>query len=215
MASTGDTHMLLVAGSALIAFESVYKLTHLSAVNAEIIMGVAFAGILINGSTALLFMRNSEKDLNIRGAFLHLAGDALILSKASCKTCESITGKFERTLLRTILGPFRIKIGAPTRRPNERPDTLEMQLARVDRPGDSPIVIPSCATNLLIDGVTFSCIAPSKRIRGCARHSRYSQYGVAPTNGLSLTRSATSVASMTAERTSSRSIGRSRSSASM
>ncbi len=41
-------------------------------------MQVALAGIFINGSTALLFMRGAEHDLNLRGAFLHLASDALI-----------------------------------------------------------------------------------------------------------------------------------------
>ena len=41
-------------------------------------MIVAAIGILINGGTALLFMRGRERDLNIKGAFLHMAADAAI-----------------------------------------------------------------------------------------------------------------------------------------
>jgi len=61
-----------------------------------------------------------------------LAGNALLLPKASCKTCESITGGFEQTCLRTILGPFRLRLGAPTRNPNERPTKLPLTLARAE-----------------------------------------------------------------------------------
>lgn len=42
------------------------------------IMVVAGIGIVINTATALLFMRGREHDLNIRGAFLHMAADALV-----------------------------------------------------------------------------------------------------------------------------------------
>jgi cobalt-zinc-cadmium efflux system protein len=41
-------------------------------------MVVAGIGIVINTATALLFMRGRESDLNIRGAFLHMAADALV-----------------------------------------------------------------------------------------------------------------------------------------
>ena len=41
-------------------------------------MVVAGIGIVINTATALLFMRGGERDLNIRGAFLHMAADALV-----------------------------------------------------------------------------------------------------------------------------------------
>lgn len=42
------------------------------------IMVVAGVGIVINTATALLFMRGSKSDLNIRGAFMHMAADALV-----------------------------------------------------------------------------------------------------------------------------------------
>ena len=37
---------------------------------------VAALGIVINGGTALMFMRGRHGDLNIRGAYLHMAADA-------------------------------------------------------------------------------------------------------------------------------------------
>lgn len=70
--------LILVATSALISFESFYKLLHLSHVNGHIVIVVALIGIFINGGTALLFMKGAHDDLNIKGAFLHLMGDALI-----------------------------------------------------------------------------------------------------------------------------------------
>ncbi len=42
------------------------------------IMVVAGIGIVVNTATALLFMRGREHDLNIRGAFMHMAADALV-----------------------------------------------------------------------------------------------------------------------------------------
>jgi cobalt-zinc-cadmium efflux system protein len=42
------------------------------------IMAVAGVGIVVNTLTALLFLRGGEKDLNIRGAYLHMAADALV-----------------------------------------------------------------------------------------------------------------------------------------
>jgi cobalt-zinc-cadmium efflux system protein len=41
-------------------------------------MIVAAIGIVVNLGTALLFMRGRDEDLNIRGAYLHMAGDALV-----------------------------------------------------------------------------------------------------------------------------------------
>lgn len=70
--------IILVATSAIIAFESVYKLLNLTEVNGKIVIIVAFIGIFVNGGTALLFMRGAHDDLNIKGAFLHLLSDALI-----------------------------------------------------------------------------------------------------------------------------------------
>jgi len=70
--------LLLVATSAIIAYESISKLIHPSAVHELTVIIVAAIGIAVNGGTALLFIRGRKDDLNIKGAFLHLAADALI-----------------------------------------------------------------------------------------------------------------------------------------
>ncbi len=72
--------MVLVATSVLIAYQSIYKLFHPAPVDEVIVMVVGFIGIFVNGGTSLLFMRGAHDDLNIKGAFWHLLGDALILA---------------------------------------------------------------------------------------------------------------------------------------
>jgi len=59
-----------------IAWEAIRRLQHPSDVAGGIVIWVAAAGILVNGSTALLFLSGRKGDLNIRGAFVHMAGDA-------------------------------------------------------------------------------------------------------------------------------------------
>ena len=70
--------LLLVLTSALIVYESVNRLYNPKEINEMIIMIVAFIGMVLNGSTALLFLRENRSDLNIKSAFLHLTYDALI-----------------------------------------------------------------------------------------------------------------------------------------
>jgi cobalt-zinc-cadmium efflux system protein len=68
---------LLVAIGA-IAFEAVRRLGDPQPVAGGTVMAVAAVGILVNGITAWLFARGSKHDLNIRGAFLHMAADAAV-----------------------------------------------------------------------------------------------------------------------------------------
>jgi cobalt-zinc-cadmium efflux system protein len=70
--------LILFGTSLLIIAESIYKFLHLSPVNGYMVIIVAAIGIVINGGTALLFIKGSHEDLNIKGAFLHLMADALI-----------------------------------------------------------------------------------------------------------------------------------------
>lgn len=70
--------IILLLTTVLIIREAVEKFIHPSAISATDVMIVALIGIFINGGTALLFMRGRHDDLNIKGAFLHLAYDALI-----------------------------------------------------------------------------------------------------------------------------------------
>lgn len=68
---------LLVAVGA-IAAEAVRRLSEPAPTEGKMVMAVAAIGILINGITALLFAEGSSKDINIRGAMLHMAADAVV-----------------------------------------------------------------------------------------------------------------------------------------
>jgi cobalt-zinc-cadmium efflux system protein len=70
--------VILIASTAVIAYESIYKFLHISPVDEKIVIVVALIGIFVNGGTALLFMKGAEEDLNIKGAFIHLCADALV-----------------------------------------------------------------------------------------------------------------------------------------
>lgn len=69
--------MLLLVAMGSLAWEALHRLQSPQPVEGVTIMVVAGVGIVINTATALLFMRGSH-DLNIRGAFLHMAADALV-----------------------------------------------------------------------------------------------------------------------------------------
>jgi cobalt-zinc-cadmium efflux system protein len=69
--------LLLVAIGA-IALEALQCLTHPIPISGSTLIGVALVGIVINGITAVMFIPGREHDLNIRGAFLHMASDALL-----------------------------------------------------------------------------------------------------------------------------------------
>ena len=69
--------LLLVAMGAL-AWEAIERLQTTASTQGVTIIAVAAAGVVVNGVTAALFMSGSKSDLNIRGAFLHMAADALV-----------------------------------------------------------------------------------------------------------------------------------------
>jgi len=69
--------LLLVAMGALV-WEAMQRLSAPVPIAGSTVMVVAGIGIVVNTVTALLFMRGREHDLNIRGAFLHMAADALV-----------------------------------------------------------------------------------------------------------------------------------------
>ena len=66
---------LLVATGA-IAWESIRRLSAPEAVATKPVIVVAAIAVVVNAASALLFLRQSERDLNVRAAFLHLSGDA-------------------------------------------------------------------------------------------------------------------------------------------
>jgi cobalt-zinc-cadmium efflux system protein len=69
---------VLLIGVGAIGIEAIRRLLEPEPVASGIVMAVAAAGIVVNGGTALLFMRDRDSDLNVKAQFQHLAGDALV-----------------------------------------------------------------------------------------------------------------------------------------
>ncbi|MCA1661946.1 MAG: cation diffusion facilitator family transporter [Novosphingobium sp.] len=69
---------LLLAATGAILVETLRRLADPQPVAGATMIAVAAAGIVVNGATALLFMRGRKHDLNIRGAFLHMAADTAV-----------------------------------------------------------------------------------------------------------------------------------------
>lgn len=70
--------LLLLIAIVVIAYEALGRLALPEPVAGSTVITVAAIGIVINTATALLFMRGSKNDINIRGAFLHMAADAAV-----------------------------------------------------------------------------------------------------------------------------------------
>lgn len=70
--------VILVLAVGAIAWEAVKRLAHPAPVAGKTIIAVAVIGMIINTITALLFRSGRKSDLNIRGAFLHMAADATV-----------------------------------------------------------------------------------------------------------------------------------------
>ena len=68
--------IILMIAVGAITIEAIRKLIYPEPVQGSTMMIVAGIGFFINAITALLFMKGREKDLNIKGAFLHMAADA-------------------------------------------------------------------------------------------------------------------------------------------
>ena len=84
---------VLLIGVGAIGIEAIRRLLEPEPVIAGIVMAVAAAGIVVNGGSALLFMRDRHSDLNVRAQFQHLAGDALVsLAVVLAALAISLTG---------------------------------------------------------------------------------------------------------------------------
>lgn len=77
LAAMTNAGLLLVAVGAIM-IETLRRFVVPAAVEGRTMMIVAGIGVVINTATALLFMRGRKHDLNIRGAFLHMAADAFV-----------------------------------------------------------------------------------------------------------------------------------------
>jgi cobalt-zinc-cadmium efflux system protein len=75
LASLANAILLLIAIGA-IAWEAIQRFGHAQEIPGATIMAVAGVGVLVNAVTALLFISGRHRDLNIKGAFLHMAADA-------------------------------------------------------------------------------------------------------------------------------------------
>lgn len=77
LAALANSMLLLIAVGG-IAWESIRRFTQPAELSEMTIVWVALVGVVINVITALMLMRGSEHDLNLRGAFLHMVADAAI-----------------------------------------------------------------------------------------------------------------------------------------
>ncbi len=77
LAALANAVFLLVATGA-IGWEAILRLREPEPVAGVTVMVVAGIGIVINGFTAMLFARGREDDINIEGAYLHMAADAAV-----------------------------------------------------------------------------------------------------------------------------------------
>lgn len=70
--------VILLVAVGVIVTESIGKLLHPTPVEGAAIAWTAGVGVIINAVTAWLFMKDKDKDLNVKGAYLHMAADTLV-----------------------------------------------------------------------------------------------------------------------------------------
>jgi cobalt-zinc-cadmium efflux system protein len=70
--------VLLLVALGMIAVETVRRFFEPAPVAGMTAIIVALVGIAVNSATTLLFMRGRKGDINIRGAFVHMAADAAV-----------------------------------------------------------------------------------------------------------------------------------------
>jgi len=70
--------ILLVVAIVIIGIEAVQRMLSPAAPDGQVMIWVAGIGVVINLGTALMFMRGRRSDINVRGAYVHMASDALV-----------------------------------------------------------------------------------------------------------------------------------------
>ena len=70
--------IILFAAVGFIISESIKKINSNQYIEGEVIIWVAVIGVVINAITALFFLKDKDRDLNVKGAYLHMLMDALV-----------------------------------------------------------------------------------------------------------------------------------------
>jgi cobalt-zinc-cadmium efflux system protein len=70
--------LILFIAVGFIGYEAIMRFIHQETVEGGTMAWVAFAGIGVNAFTAYLFVKDKDKDLNVKGAYLHMAVDAIV-----------------------------------------------------------------------------------------------------------------------------------------
>jgi cobalt-zinc-cadmium efflux system protein len=70
--------MILFVAVGFIVYEAIIRFMHPETVSGGTMAWVAFIGIGINALTAYLFVKDKDTDLNVKGAYLHMAVDAIV-----------------------------------------------------------------------------------------------------------------------------------------
>jgi cobalt-zinc-cadmium efflux system protein len=80
LAALANALLLLVVVGAIVleAVERLRDTGHAQAAPGGLVAAIAAAGVVVNGATAWLFARGRNGDVNVRGAYLHMASDALV-----------------------------------------------------------------------------------------------------------------------------------------
>ena len=77
LAAVGNSFLLTI-GVGAVAWEAIHRFSDPVAVPGSTVMAVAFCGILVNGGTALMFMRGRKDDINREAAYSHMLVDACV-----------------------------------------------------------------------------------------------------------------------------------------
>ncbi|MEO6150757.1 MAG: cation diffusion facilitator family transporter [Mucilaginibacter sp.] len=70
--------VILVVSVGFIFYEAIQRFINPESVEGGTMAWVAFIGIAVNGFTAWLFMKDRHSDINVKGAYLHMAADAIV-----------------------------------------------------------------------------------------------------------------------------------------
>jgi cobalt-zinc-cadmium efflux system protein len=77
LAALANAMLLLIAVGGIV-YAAIQRLVHPAPIDDLVVIGVAAVGIVVNVATALLFLARRHDDLNVRGAYLHMAADAAV-----------------------------------------------------------------------------------------------------------------------------------------